>query len=629
MGSTNSRPDYYLGLMEEVYRDVAERFGVAQSVQRVELGLIRERHGREGLSFMTKTLPCVLGKAVDTALAKGTQLSVPGFEKIPDTAIPKFLGWLLNRVFDARGCELSSPDPNALLHFRQLVYLLYKLEMPHSPSDTEKCLKLFRETDEGLPLEDADPVCNHMGDTYIPGKETLASAEWLRMARHLVSRIIAPLDPYDIKPRHGPGAVATGETATQKSVFKRMYGSLERIYPFTEWFVLGLGHVAHAMPALINRLESVPTPTAKVVLVPKDSRGPRLISCEPLEVQWIQQGLGRSLIEHLERSRWTKGYVNFTDQKVNRALALEGSKNGQWVTLDMKEASDRVSLALVKYLFQDHPRYLEALLASRSTSTRLPDGTEIPLRKFAPMGSALCFPVESLIFWVLSVCAIRYVRRVPLKEALTSVYVYGDDIIVRQTDYTSLTQLLPLVGLKFNEGKCCTARFFRESCGCDAYVGVDVTPVKIKTVWSDRRQNPSVLASYVALRNAMFGRGYYHAADYVAGHLCQIYGERSLPYTDRYDVTPNGAFVSTAGGHCFVGHAPATKTNRDLKVPMRVNRKLQRLEILAWTSTPLKVKTRHDGYAEWLRRFSDGYGAHGGDYALVRRNYLKRTWVEV
>jgi hypothetical protein len=283
MEECNSYPGIYLELVCELYRDIADRYSVTRCVQRVEIGVIRNRTSREGLSFLTKALPR-LGKAVDTALSKGTSLSIIGF-KTDDCAIPKFLGWLLSKVFDSAGRELVHPDPIALKHFRQLVYVVYKLEMPNAKETEQSVLTAFVDVDASLPSPGEDPILNRSGDSLDLGRGVLLSDEWISTARALVARVVSPLDHTEIKPRHGPGAVATGESVLEKSNFSRIYTSLERVYPFTEYMMFNLEHVAMSIPAKNPKISLVDEPTAKVVLVPKDSRGPRLISCEPLEVQ--------------------------------------------------------------------------------------------------------------------------------------------------------------------------------------------------------------------------------------------------------------------------------------------------------------------------------------------------------
>lgn len=640
---SNNSYSLYREVVSALYCDIAECYNVTLQVQRTELRVIEARFSKEGISFLTKGLPR-FGKAVDSALSSGTYLSVVGFAADNGSKVPKFLGWLLRLVFDASGKELDCSNPLALAHFRQLVYLVYKLEIPYDEETESSVLDSFCLTDSQLPLEDASPIIS-MDDTYSFETCDVSSTEWLNDARDLITRVVSPLDPTgaDIRPQHGPGVVSTGENVCQKTLFSRIYSHLERIYPFTEWNMFNLQHVVSDIPAKNPRIKFVTEATAKVILVPKDSRGPRLISCEPLEVQWIQQGLGRALMRTIESSKWSRGYVNFTDQSINRNLALSSSLTKEWVTLDMKDASDRVSLALVKYLFQGHPKLLEALLATRSRSTLLPNGTVVALKKYAPMGSALCFPVESLIFWALAVSAIKQNGKKSARESRRSCFVYGDDLIVKETDYRSLLHLFPLVGLKFNEQKCCVADSFRESCGCDAYKGVDVTPVKLKTTWDPDCYDPKCLTSYTAFSNAMYVRGHFRTSELVRQMLVAVYGE--LPYTNRIvpddkptnlleefvpGFIPEARYQSRTVGLAFICYEPAILRNKELKIRTRFDRDLQIQLYRTWTSLPKKRKTVYDGYAEWLRRLSFGYGyKHGGVYALVRRNRLKRAWIEI
>jgi hypothetical protein len=249
---------------------------------------------------------------------------------------------LLSDIFTDSGLQKPESDPEKLKALRQLVYFLYKLEMPYKRSKIDKVLAEFVATDDQL------------SELVIPDDRVTKRARWI------TTDVFGLFDPRDVSPRHGPGTVATGEKPNEKHLFSRIYQAIERIYPFTEYFQFNLSQVCDDYRKYED-LELHESGTAKAVLVPKDSRGPRLISCEPLEYQWIQQGLGRRIVDHLEHHDKTKGHVNFTDQSINRELALESSLTQEWVTLDMKEASDRVSTRLITEMFKDVPVVLEAL----------------------------------------------------------------------------------------------------------------------------------------------------------------------------------------------------------------------------------------------------------------------------
>lgn len=191
---------------------------------------------------------------------------------------------------------------------------------------------------------------------------------------------------------------------------------------------------------------------------------------------YFQQGLRRKLQDYLETHAPFKGYINFTSQDVMRRLALASSVTQEWATMDLKDASDRVLADLVNSLFP--PRLASALMILRNPEVSLPGGkssrqdaaTPHLLRKYAGMGSALCFPVEALVFYAL------------LKGNGIEAYVYGDDIIIRKEMLSLAKSILTDSGLMVNERKTFAVGKFRESCGCDAYDGRDITPVRLRTV---------------------------------------------------------------------------------------------------------------------------------------------------
>jgi len=623
--------EFYTQLHERLIIDVAESYGslaVKQESTR-DVAVLRRRVSTEGLSFLTKALP-KLGKALDKALSQGTIFAPEGFEKKRSRTTPKFLGWLFELVFSEQGKELCNALPRAIRDLRQILYISYKLEVPYTKSQEYELLEAFKSTDSGLP--------DHIADDSI-----------LDHARNFITNVFGSLDPLDILPKHGPGTVATGEKNHRKHRFRRLYSSIERCYPFTGYFVYGMDHLA-TEPEYVEGLQVFEAGTAKVVLVPKDSRGPRIISCEPLEYQWIQGGLGGAIMRHLESNSWTKGHVNFTDQYVNGRLALSGSKGGRWVTLDMKEASDRVSVALVTNLFRNVPHLLECLLATRTPATRLPNGDVVHMKKFAPMGSSLCFPIESIVFMALGVGVLLHekthnqplvsrqhaasVYRDRMKKVAKRLFVYGDDIIARREDYPHLLQYYPKVGLMFNTDKCCTHGSFRESCGVDAYKGIDVTPLRLKKVWmAGRYHSPQTALSYVSFSNEAYARGLHRVASLVSGAVEQVYGR--LPILSEKPVLEPHIFDGVRYKDLLVQYGalvwirpysyacPHLKSKR-----YRYNADLQRLEVRVHQAVPRDILVAADDWSMVLRRLTMPTKRNDpGLFTLTRSVTLKRVWL--
>jgi hypothetical protein len=90
----------------------------------------------------------------------------------------------------------------------------------------------------------------------------------------------------------------------------------------------------------------------KVCFVPKTASKPRVIAIEPVAMQYMQQAIAdwiRPLIE--SKGRFTAGHVNFRDQTVNSNFARSSSIDGKYATLDMSDASDRVTCKQVSMTF--------------------------------------------------------------------------------------------------------------------------------------------------------------------------------------------------------------------------------------------------------------------------------------
>jgi hypothetical protein len=289
----------------------------------------------------------------------------------------------------------------------------------------------------------------------------------------------------------------------------------------------------------------------------------------------------------------------------------------EYATLDLKEASDRVSLALVREVFSQTPDLLRALEATRSSATTLPSGEVVTLKKFAPMGSALCFPVEAYCFWAILVASLARRDRVSPGKAAESVFVYGDDIIVPTKDADFCMQALESVKLVVNRSKSCILGPFRESCGMDAFKGHPVTPVRAKTRWSGRASDGSAYVSYVALMNNLASSGYQKCSDYVREKLEETYGR--LPYG-----------TSRASYPCVIVSEPETAEAYNAKwFKTRTKQSYQRLEFYVKTLRSSRVVSKLDSWTRLLRDIVMGVGDDPITMVVPRSIQIKRGWTPV
>jgi len=443
---------------------------------------------------------------------------------------------------------------------RQLTYCFYKYELPYDAATEQTTVEKFLETELALASSDLD-IGRYIEGDHITSKSRVTFSKGdsenpevvLLRAKRLLSTLLSCLDLTRIIPRHGPGATSDRKLLWDKFRFDRLPRRVTDVFPLDAYYYASLGHVADVVGEDGLHLECSPdslsngsylgiysstpwgfcnTPVeawidldteipARVILVPKDSRGPRLISAEPCFLQWLQQGVMTELVRHVEQHPLTRYAVHFTDQSINRIAAQVGSRSGLYATLDLKEASDRVSLMLVRALFPEH--IVNVFEACRSVACVTPDKKVYVLKKFAPMGSALCFPVMALTIWAILTAGLPSLQAYSPRKSAETLHVYGDDVIVPTAEAENAIKLLERFGLRVNRNKSCYQGLFRESCGMDAFAGADVTPVKLKTVWCESRQADSYV-SWISYANSLYDLGYHTAYDKIVQELLALYG---------------------------------------------------------------------------------------------------------
>jgi hypothetical protein len=170
------------------------------------------------------------------------------------------------------------------------------------------------------------------------------------------------------------------------------------------------------------------------------------------------------------------------------------------------------------------------------------------------MGSALCFPVEAMVFATIVLCGIedalrRQMTRKTIHGLAGKVRVYGDDIIVPAECAEAVVGKLEDFGLRVNTNKSFWTGKFRESCGKEYYAGEDVSIVRVREVLPSRRQDASELISTVSLRNQLYKAGYWRVVD-ALDHFLE--GILSVKGKSLYPVVAESS--SVLGRHSFLGY---------------------------------------------------------------------------
>lgn len=527
-----------------VYRCLFVDIGNAYPDSREELHMDYETlvalTGERGIDLFCVDLPDV-GKHLDRCVSEGMFMvcGLPLTGRCPKRIMyPEFLRGLWGRIFSECGTLKEDCDVEALLYLRQVYYLAKKVKLDCPNEAVLAEVRAFVDTDRELPIpEEVWGQTTSMCEAYegfaqsshykarLDGHPMAGELSSFLRVLDTVSGIVAstlgPYQPDEWRFRHGPGVVSERRGPVNKYQFVNWSELLESVFAYADCAFHN--HSSWARSVLSVDCTEL-NPSSRLIAVPKTLTKPRLIAAEPSEHMWCQQNIWHYMQSRVESS-WIANFVQFKDQSKNQRLCKEGSVTGSLATLDLSSASDRVTCHFVGNLFRCNIRLLEALRASRTQSMGQDLAEDLPsflpLRKFSTMGSACTFPVETLGFLciALAACVTRRRLRVSigsLMDLIGEVTVFGDDIIVPSDCRELVCEALEVLDFKVNAGKSYWNGKFRESCGVDAYRGVDITPVYWR---SPATCEPDSIVSAVEVRNSFYKRGYWTVAEYLTSTI--------------------------------------------------------------------------------------------------------------
>jgi hypothetical protein len=222
---------------------------------------------------------------------------------------------------------------------------------------------------------------------------------------------------------------------------------------------------------------------SKLTTVPKNEDTERTIAIEPSGNMCLQLAAGM----YLEGALRYIGLDIRSQQPKNAAMAQRGSKDGSVATLDLKSASDMISIDLVRALMPSE--WFDLLMKLRSPTITVPcdgkakdAGMQVELHMISTMGNGFTFPLMTLLIVAL-IYGYRSTRGGPtLWVNWSDTCVYGDDVIIPTHEYPGFVDVLTKAGLVVNLDKSFCEGPFRESCGGDFLNGVDVTPFYVKSL---------------------------------------------------------------------------------------------------------------------------------------------------
>jgi hypothetical protein len=219
--------------------------------------------------------------------------------------------------------------------------------------------------------------------------------------------------------------------------------------------------------------------SSRLSFVPKYTNISRTICTEPVLNMFYQLGFGSIL---LSRLRSFFGIAIEEQPTRNRELARIGSIDESFSTIDLESASDSVSLKLLQWCLP--PEIYNLLLRLRCSSTKIGDEL-VELNMVSSMGNGFTFPLQTVIFSCVVSAVYKYLN-IPLNRPFDgsngNFGVFGDDIVVDSRCYRLTCRLLHLLGFVVNLDKSFSQGPFRESCGFDYFMGVNIRGVYIKNI---------------------------------------------------------------------------------------------------------------------------------------------------
>jgi hypothetical protein len=565
-----------------------------------------------GLGFFTLDLPS-LGSILLEGLESG-RLVLAGPASRRSSArikVPKLFRGLWLRVFDYSGSLRLDPDPTAVAFLRQLADLGKKVTLSCTDARNRASVKEFVDVERTT----RPPTLRWSDDELFIGHHcrSLSFSSFGRMQRisatsdpalfeddigrlsekdaNLLERLdsicrdvstgYGLLDPVTYErdrlladlpsgTKNGPGAVSDRTSKQEKFCFDYWPAKLQNVFPIAYF-----GHRPNEQGKRFTNLEH----PSKLIMVPKTAKTPRLIASEPSYHQWCQQ-LVKVFLE--ERTPDLFGpIISFRDQSMSHPLVRLGSQDRSLATVDLSAASDRLSCWAIERAFAWNTSLLNAFKACRTRVIGPSERVDIDfayLRKFSTMGSALTFPVQSIFFACVALAVLpgRPTLRSQLNRWGNQVRVYGDDIVIPATGYVDLVRLLTILGLKVNLSKSFTKGHFRESCGYDAFLGHDVTPIKPRSL---DPTTPDGRASLIELTNNLYLRGYWKASE-AARSILPESTLRGLPVVD-----PRSGTVG------LVSYLGTNVTD----IPIRYNEHIQQYEARCTTFISRAETTQTDG----------------------------------
>lgn len=406
----------------------------------------------------------------------------------------KYEEWdqLVQLKIDPRTYRDDPFSANQLKRDYQATEFLRKCKDVPTSIDTEAAAVATWWASEAQCKRTNDRLDNYLENPVYDGPHGTAIANFIDRLQSIVAAWLGPL-PKSLEGAFGPGAVFESQGAKhsrnltlgdklqlQPSVTPAASALFEHYFWPCAW---GRAWMSDTNGSAINSSLR----GNRFVTVDKDATIRRGIAIEGGGMVYLQLAVGGAIRRRLARI----GIDLESGQGLHQQLAMHASLTGTSATIDLKSASDTVCRNLVRLAFKKCGDWYDLLESLRSPATRL-NGKWVRLEKFSSMGNGFTFELETLLFAAI-------ITAVGGGLIGHEAFVYGDDIIVPTDKSADVISALRFLGFTTNERKTFTTSAFRESCGGDYFMGVDVRPYYMK-------EFPNEPSDWIAVANGLYRR---------------------------------------------------------------------------------------------------------------------------
>jgi hypothetical protein len=250
----------------------------------------------------------------------------------------------------------------------------------------------------------------------------------------------------------------------------------------------------------------------KVVSVPKNYKTYRIVSPQrPIE-SYLSEGLRCAIASALKDDPC----ISYKDQSLSRETAFKASITGEYATIDLSQASDRIPYDFVTDIFPYSIAkwfpyttcrnfMLRGYDVKRGIVTKSKNAKKIltfPYYMFGSMGSRLTYIVECIVFAAAAHVAADIAR---IDDPLPPVIV-GDDMEVDVRIVDTLFDVLRSINAIPSVEKSFYTGNYREACGAEYYHGYDVRTQYCPRKSLDIRKEHlnETLSSLISLEHRLF-----------------------------------------------------------------------------------------------------------------------------